>query len=420
MEAEEIVPMSERIETVIVGGGQAGLALSYHLTRAGRDHVVLDSAPRVAETWRSQRWDSFSLVTPNWTFRLPGATDDSDDPDGFLARDEVVARLERYPVSFGSPLRLGVTVSTVERVDGRYRVYATGGAILADNVVVATGLFQQPRLPAAAADLPPAVAQRHSRDYRRPDDLPPGAVLVVGTAQSGCQIAEELYQAGRRVYLSVGRATRVPRRYRGRDIMVWLREIGFFARTVDQLPTPRAKFASNPHVSGRDGGRTLNLHRFAGDGVTLLGHIQGVRDGALVLANDLAESLAAADRFEADLCRSIDDLIARQHLDAPVETLPTLRDGYEQPTIEHLDLAAAGITSVIFATGYRFDFGLVRLPIRDADGFPIQRRGVTGYPGLYYLGMPWLHTIASGLFYGVGDDAAHVVEQIVARRDAPA
>lgn len=403
------------VETVIIGGGQAGLAVSYFLLQQGRPHVIFEQAAQAGNAWRNGRWDSFVANTPNWGMRMPGAEYRGDDPDGFMPRDEIAASFEQYAERFALPIRYGIRVGSVARSGTSYRIETDGGITTAANVVIATGLFQRPRIPAFSATLPPAITQRHSSAYRNPAALPPGAVLIVGSADSGCQIAEELAQSGRAVYLSTGGAPRFPRRYRGRDAFQWAAEL-FGARTVDQLPSPKAKFAPNPTVSGNDGGHTLNLHQFARDGIVLLGHTRGARDGTIVLAPDLKENLATADKAEAEFVQAIDAMIAQNRLDLPAERLPELCDGYAADEILALDLAAAGITSVIWATGYTFDFSLVKLPVVDEDGYPIQRRGVTDYPGLYFVGLPWLHTFASGLIVGVGEDAAYVASHIQERR----
>jgi putative flavoprotein involved in K+ transport len=407
--------MADSIETIIVGGGQAGLALSYYLSRQGRSHVILEQAQRPAVAWREHRWDSFTLVTPNWQIRMPGAEYQGDDPDGFMPRDEVVRYFEDYISRFELPIRYGVRVTSVERAADGYRVQAGEHTLDAANVVVATGLFQVPKVPACSANLPASVLQLTADHYRNPQALPAGAVLVVGTGQSGCQIAEELCRSGRKVYLCVGSTGRAPRRYRGKDITWWLSETGFFARTADKLPSPEARFVGGPHVSGTRGGHNLNLHQFARDGVVLLGHLQDIRENRVWLAPDLKENLAKSDRYAADLLRTIDAYIAQNGLDAPEETVPELRDGYEVEEIRKLDVTQIGITSVIWAAGFKPDFSLVRLLVLDGDGFPIQERGVTAFPGLYFLGMPWLHTFQSGLLLGVGDDAAYLASVIAGR-----
>jgi len=406
--------MDEKIDTIIIGAGQGGLSTSYHLTQQGREHVILEQADQAAEVWRN-RWDSFTLNTPNWMTRLPGAEYNGDDPDGFIARDGVVAYFEEYIERFELPVRYGVRVTSVEPIETGYLVRANEADFEAANVVVATGLFQQPKVPPFSTNLPSHIRQMHSSEYQNPGALPPGAVLVVGSAQSGCQIAEELYQCGRKVYLSVSSAGRLPRRYRGEDITRRLFEIGFVDMPVDKLPSPKAKFAGSAHSTGKDGGHTINLHQFARDGVVLLGHIHSVQADRIILAPDLKENLAKADKLEADIVKQVDEYIEINELDVPIEILPDLRDGYEAKEILELELDAAGITSVIWATGYKFDFGIVKLPAFDVDGYPVQQRGVTKFPGLYFIGLPFLHTFKSGILAGVGDDAAHVAEHISSR-----
>ena len=409
------VSAKENVETVIVGGGQAGLVVSYHLTQLGLAHTILEQASQPAEAWRNQRWDSFTLVTPNWMTRMPGAEYQGNDPDGFLPRDEIVTYFEKYIERFRLPIQYGVRVTSVEPNGAGYVVHNGEATLEAANVVMATGLFQQPRIPPFGANLPEEIRQLHSGEYRNPAALPPGAVLVVGSAQSGSQIAEELYQSGRKVYLCVSSAGRGPRRYRGKDIVWWLSKMGFFERTVDQLPAPQAKFAASVQASGKDGGHTINLHRFARDGVVLLGHMQAAHGSKIALVPDLKDNLAKMDKDEVELIRQVDGYIERSGLDAPPETLPELRDGYQAEVITELDLQSAGITSVIWATGYKFDFSLVKLPVFDSDGYPIQSRGITGYPGFYFVGLPWLQAVKSGLLLGVGDNAAAVAAHISGR-----
>lgn len=409
---------TEQIETLIIGGGQAGLATSYWLKQHNREHIVLERASRPGYAWR-QRWDSFTLVTPNWMFRLPGAEYSGHNPGGFMPRDAIVATFEDYAANNALPVLYGVDVTAVEPLAGRpgYLVRTQETEFEAQNVVLATGLFQRAKIPAFAAGLPSHVEQLPSEQYRNPAGLPPGAVLVVGSGQSGCQIAEELCKSGRRVFLSVGTCGRAPRRYRGKDIFDWLELIRFLDRTPGMLPSPKARFAPNPHVSGAGGGHDLSLHQFAHDGVVLLGHLRGATDQRINLAPDLHDSLGKSDQFEAQLLGMIDDAIARNGIDAPEEGRPALRYGYDQQQISELELEAAGIRSVIWAAGYSFDFGLVRLPVTDGDGFPLQQRGVTKYPGLYFVGMPWLHTQKSGLLIGVGEDAAFIAAHIINGQD---
>jgi len=413
--------MTAHVNTVVVGAGQAGLAVSYHLTQQARDHLVLERSDGPADAWRNHRWDSFTLNTPNWQSQLPGADDAGCDPDGFKSRDEIVAYFERYAARYQLPVRYRARVEKIERL-GRWGSYLItdhdGSSIVARNVVVATGLHQKPKIPTFSADFPSEIRQLHSDAYRNPHDLRTGAVLVVGSAQSGAQIAEELYESGRKVYLAVGRAGRTPRRYRGKDANWWSDKLGLYAQTVDQLPSPKAKFAGKPHISGTKGGHTINLHQFARDGVVLLGHFRGVQDRKIMLAPDLHENLARADQHEAEFVRAVDEFVARTGMAVPQETLPSMRDGFDVKLLSEVDLGAADITNVIWATGYGFDFSFIRLPILDGDGYPVQRRGVTNYAGLFFVGLPWLHNAKSGLLYGVGDDAAYIAQRI-ADRDVP-
>jgi putative flavoprotein involved in K+ transport len=405
----------ERIDTIIIGGGQAGLATSFYLKKQGREHLVLERADRPGAAWQ-QRWDSFTLVTPNWAFRLPGVEHSGDDRDGFMPRDEILRVFESYAAGRELPVRCGVDVTAVEPLTGRpgYLVRTVGSDFEAQNVVVATGMYQRPKIPDFSSGLPTDILQWPSGQYRNPAGLPPGAVLVVGSGQSGCQIAEELYKSSRRVYHSIGSAGRAPRYYRGKDTYEWLVLAGYFDRTPDMLPSPKARFAPDPHLSGAGGGHDLNLHQFARDGVTLLGHLRGVSDGRLDIAADLHESLSKADQFETQLVKLIDGHIAKNGLDAPEERLPELRDGFDQAVITELDVRTAGITSVVWGAGYRFDFSLVKLPVCDEDGYPVQERGVTRYPGLYFVGLPWLHTRKSGLLLGMGQDAEYIADRIEA------
>lgn len=407
--------MNETIDTVIIGGGQAGLSVSACLTQLGRPHIVLERAAEIGSAWRHQRWDSFTLVTPNWMIQLPHGAYAGPDPNGFMQRDEVVAYLEQYVARLGLPVRTGCAVSAVDPQGGGFVVHTPTGDIASSNVVVATGSFQSPKLPACAHNVPEAIVQVHSSQYRNPQGLPPGAVLVVGSAQSGCQIAEELLESGRRVFLCVGTAGRLPRRYRGRDSMDWFHNVGGLDRTVDKLPSPKARFSGNPHLTGKNGGHTLNLHRLARDGVVLLGRLLDVQAGRVELAPDLKENLARVDKFEADTLKQFDDYIAAHGLDAPTEDVPHLQDGFGCDLITQLDLAEAGISAIVWATGFSYDYRFVRLPVFDDAGYPIQTRGATTYPGLYFVGLHWLHKAKSTLLLGVGEDAQAVADFIAGR-----
>ena len=411
--------MTQQEDVVIIGGGQAGLALSYYLTQQGRAHVVLERG-RVAETWRSQRWDSFTLVTPNWMTQLPGFPYQGEDPDGFLPHDDIVLTLERYAQSFRAPLRCGVQATSVRQQPGGngYLVETSEDTYVAANVVLATGGFPRPRLPQASTAIPVNIMQLHSSQYRRPKLLPSGAVLVVGSGQSGSQIAEELHQSGRQVSLCVSRCGRSPRRYRRKDVMWWVNQMGGYDRTVDALPSPAARFACHPDLSGKDGGHEINLRQLASEGVVLLGRLQEVHGNHMILAPDLEENLIKADAQAAQLTQTIDNFVLHTGMDAPTESLakdaPPVWRPLAEPILE-VDLYAAGISTIIWATGFRLDFGWVHVPVFDEASSPLHQRGVTSAPGLYFLGLPWLYKEKSALLFGIGEDAAFLASAIAAR-----
>ena len=414
--------MSRKVETVIIGGGQGGLSTRYYLTQAKRDHVVLEKSAQAGNSWRNGRWDSFTLVTPNWAFRLPGAEYQGKDPDGFMPRDEVVTRFERYISESHLPVEFQVEVTAVEmdHQGGGYRVQTDGGTLSTRNVVIATGLYQRPKIPTFGLTLHGGITQVDTATYRNPAALPPGAVLVVGSGQSGSQIAKDLAMAGRKVYLCVGSAGRIPRRYRGRDIYEWMNRTGFLDRTADQLPSPGDKFKANPQVSGRDGGQNINLHQFCREGITLLGRIQGGEGNRVWFARDLRENLSKSDQWEAHITRMIDQYIEKNRLDAPEEKLPEFNDGYQAEEITELDLEKAGITTIVWALGYHFNYRMVKLPIFDQDGFPVHTRGATCFPGVYFIGMQWMPRFNSGHLIGVGRDAKHLAGAIRARMEGRA
>jgi putative flavoprotein involved in K+ transport len=414
--------MSEQIDTVIIGGGQAGLALSYYLTQQRRAHVILERG-RVAETWRSQRWDSFTLVTPNWMTQLPGFPYQGEDPDGFLPHEEIVLTLERYAQSFHAPLRCGVRATSVQlqTESNGYLVETSNGSFEASNVVLATGGFPHPRLPQASAAIPVNIKQLHSSQYRRPQQLPSGAVLVVGSGQSGSQIAEELHQSGRQVYLCVSRCGRSPRRYRGKDVMWWVNQMGGYDRTVDSLPTPEARFACHPDLSGKDGGHAINLRQLAIEGLVLLGHLQEVQGSRAILTPDLEDNLNRADGQAEQLMQAIDNYVLRTGMEVPVESKSEDSTPKWMPPADpilEVDLYAAGISTVIWATGFRLDFGWVHVPVFDEAGAPLHQRGITPSPGLYFLGLPWLYKEKSALLFGIGEDVAYLALAIENRYNA--
>ncbi len=402
----------ERRAVVVVGGGQAGLSISYLLQQRGVDHLVLEKH-RMGHAWRSERWDSFCLVTPNWQCRLPGHAYTGDSPTGFMGREEIVEYLERYRASFDPPLLEGVEVSRLRRATAGFVVETSAGSLVADQIVVATGGYHRPRIPDAARALPEGIVQLHSRDYKSPAALPPGPVLVVGTGQSGCQIAEDLWLAGREVHLSVGRAPRCARRYRGRDVVEWLEAMGHYELPVDDHPLGAdVREKTNHYVTGRDGGHDLDLRAFALEGMTLHGSLRALRGGELCFEADLADNLASADEVYDSINRAIDAFIEKQGIEA---SGPTRYEPVWQPSGENPPLPVRRLSTIIWATGFDSDYRWVEAPVFDGRGRVVHERGVTAEPGLYFLGLPWLYTWGSGRFCGVGRDAEHLLQHLLGR-----
>lgn len=403
-------------ETVIIGAGQAGLALSRHLTSAGRDHVVVDRG-RLAERWRSERWDSLRLLTPNWMTRLPGWSYDGPDPDGFMTAAEVVAFFEAYAASFGAPVLEGVTVESVEPAGGGFRVSTDAVTWRTANVVVATGAADVPRVPGLAGHLPAHVHQITPSRYRNPAGLPDGGVLVVGASSSGLQIADELARAGRRVVLAVGDHNRMPRRYRGRDVMWWLDRTGVFDTRIEDVPHPeRSRRSPSMQLVGRPDHGDLDLGTVHRQGVELAGRLVDVDGGVVRFADDLAATTA---RAEARLCRVLDGIdacIAGAGLDARVAPpdRPAPLDVPSAP--RHLHLRGAGIGTVVWATGYRQAYPWLRLPGLDhRQGLSQTRGAVEGVDGLFVLGQRFQTRRSSNFIDGVRHDARLVADRIARR-----
>lgn len=408
-----------RTETLIIGAGQAGLALSRLLTDAGHDHVVLERG-RIAERWRSERPDGFRLLTPNWLTRLPGHTYTGPNPDGFMNRDQVVGFFDAYAASFDPPVHTAVTVSRVTRAgDGDWLVVTDRGTWTAATVVVATGHMDRPAVPFLAGDLPGHVVQVHSSRYRRPTQLPAGRVLVVGAGPSGQQIGDELARSGREVVLAAGGHRSLPRRYRGRDVYWWMDRLGLLDRTVDSLPDPASAVRTTRSSVLEGGHDDLDLRRLHRHGAWVTGRLLGVDGTRLRFGGALAADLAAADANATRLRTMVDDHVARTGLSVPVEpwTPPTVPDwAVTAPTA--LDLVAQGITAVVWATGYTRDWSWIDARVHDAHGDIVHRRGVTAEPGLYVLGLRWLHRRDSGFISGVGRDAEYLAQHLV-RRPVP-
>src|SRR5215813_7673563 len=405
---------TEFIDTLIIGGGQAGLAMSHMLSQRGCPNIVVERR-RIAERWRTERWDGLRFQFPNWSIQLPDFPFPHADPNAFATSDEVVRYLTAYAKFVGASVRCGVTVQSLRRRDSSIGFVAetSEGRIESANVVVATGPYQHPKIPSLLSNNA-TVFQVHASRYRRPEQLPPGAVLVIGSGASGAQIAEELLRAGREVYLSVGQHRRMPRRYRGRDFIWWLSALG-----LDQTPVEkRGPDRSLPLVTGAYGGHTLDFRQLAAQGMRLLGHLKAAHADWLDFAPDLAARLAHGDAAYAGFLDLVDAHVERNGLNVPRE--PSARTKRPDPLdlsepLQRLNLRTANIGSVIWATGYGFELGWIDVPVRDERWGPVHRSGITDVPGMYFIGLQWLSKMVSSFLSGVGDDAARLADHIAGR-----
>ena len=403
--------MSEHVEVAIVGGGQAGLATSWYLKQAGVEHVVLEGG-RVAETWRSRRWDSFCLVTPNWTVRLPGAEYRGPDPDGYMGRDELVGHIQAWAETFGAPVRENCRVSSLHAQGDGFVLELDTESLRARKVVIASGGYQRAHRPLNADQVPPRVTQLLAEEFNNEAELPEGAVLIIGSGQTGCQLAEELREAGRRVILSCGRCPWAPRRLGGHDLVWWIIESGFWQRTTAQLPSPAARLFGNPQTTGHGGGHDLHYRTLHAAGVELVGHYRGVEEGKAHFEDDLAESIKAGDELSRAFMKWVDTLCEKRGLPVPW----TVPQAIAISGRTEVDLDREGITTVIWTAGYRPDYRWVHAPVFDDMGFPVQTDGRSDVAGLYFMGVHFQRKAQSAVLYGVGEDAELVANHIVENR----
>ncbi len=405
--------MLRRTDTIIIGGGQAGLAMSRCLSDRGIENVILERG-RVAERWRSERWDSLRLLTPNWHSRLPGFQYQGPDPDGYMTMPEVIGFFERYAASFQAPVEDGTTVLRVETGPRGYRVETDRGGFGARNVVLATGYSDVPYVPRLSSDLAEDILQLTPTRYRNPEKLPRGGALVVGASSSGIQLADEIHRSGRPVTLAVGRHTRMPRCYRGKDILWWLDRMGLFDEKVEDLrDEERSRRQPSLQLVGRPDRRSLDLPSLEAMGVRLVGTAKRASGFRVFLADDLVAHTAAADVKLARLLLRIDDFIARERLSSEVgEPEPFVPFHWPAPAPTELDLRAAGIETVVWATGFHRSYPWLKVPVLDERGEIRHRGGITEAPGLYALGLQFLRRRKSNFIDGVGDDAFELAEHI--------
>ncbi|GAA1012844.1 NAD(P)/FAD-dependent oxidoreductase [Acrocarpospora pleiomorpha] len=408
--------MSQAVEVLVVGGGQAGLAMSEHLADCGVPHLVLERH-RIAERWRSERWDSLVANGPAWHDRFPGLEFFGVDPDAFASKEQIADYFVAYAEKIGAPIRCGVDVTSVRKNVGRpgFRVETSDGTIDARFVVAATGPFQVPVIPPIVPD-GAVPLQIHSSAYRNPTQLPDGAVLVVGAGASGVQIAEELRQSGRCVYLSVGPHDRPPRSYRGRDFCWWLGVLGKW----DAEAPPQGAEHVTIAVSGARGGHTVDFRDLAARGIHLVGLTASFDSGTVRFSPDLGENIANGDANYLSLLDEADAYVARNGLDLPEEPEARLLgpdpECVTNPLLE-LDLADSGVTSIIWATGFVADYSWLHVDAFDENGKPKHRRGVSSEPGVYFLGLPWLSRRGSSFIWGVWHDAKYVADHLKTQRD---
>lgn len=403
--------MTTDVNVAVIGAGQAGLSTSYFLTRANVDHVVLE-AGRIGETWRSRRWDSFCIVTANFTVNLPGARYDGPEPEGFIHRDVLVAHFEKWASAFRAPLKGDCRVSSIDADGDGFKLRLPDGELKARNVVIATGGYQRPHRPANAAQMPDTINQLLAEEYRNPAALQPGAVLIVGSGQTGCQLAEELHYSGRKVFLSCGRAPWAPRRMAGHDLSWWMVESGFWQRKLADLPSPAFRLLSNPTATGHHGGHDLNLRILDSVGVELLGRYLGAEDGKARFGDDLAQLVNTGDTLSLTFKKYVDRHSESLGQPTPWEMPPP----FEGSSRTELDLRQEEITNVIWTTGFRPDYGWVHFDVFDDMGFPIQTDGRSEVPGLYFMGVHFMRKAQSAVLYGVGEDAEVVASHIAENR----
>ena len=403
--------LSNHYEVIIIGAGQAGLSMSYCLTQKGINNIIIEKTDTVAHAWKTQRWDEFCLVTPNWQCQLPGYPYKGNDPNGFMLKDEIIDYLDAYYESFKPEVKFNRSVTELNKTGSVFNIKTNSDSFTADQVVLACGSYHQAHILPFAKSMPENITHIHSSNYKNEQSLPPGEVLVVGTGQSGCQIAEDLHLQGRKVHLCVGSAPRVNRRYRGKDVVRWLEDMGYYKTTIDKHPDGKnAIHSTNHYVTGRDGGRDLNLRIFAEQGMKLYGKLKDAKKDKIFFEDDLKENLDYADEVAARIANSIEQYIVEHNIEAPDDD--NIHSEFLPESPSSINLIESNITSVIWAKSFKKNFNWVNLPVFDGNGDPVYKRGVTHVEGIYFIGLNWMHTWGSGRFFHVGQDAEYLSDKI--------
>ena len=411
--------LKDHYSVAIVGGGQAGLSMSYYLQENNIDHIVIEKGG-LMNAWKDKRWDSFTLVTPNWQCQLPGHPYTGDDPDGFMNKSEILDYLRDFAKKVNAPTLINTTVKRVSGdYDSGYLLETSSGDISSDQVVIASGSYPVPIIPRMAEKIPPHIHQLHSEEYKNSQQLSDGAVLVVGSGQSGAQIAEDLHLDGRQVLLATGDSPRCARFYRGKDVVQWLYEMDYYNMPVSEHPLREGvRDNSNHYVTGRDGGRDIDLRRFAVEGMELFGILNDYDEGEFHFSPNLSQNLKKADNSYNNINKKIDAFIDKNNIDAP--------KGYVYKSIwepqserESLSLNDSGITTVIWCIGFQPNFKWIDLPVFNDQGYPEHERGITANKGLYFIGLPWLHTWGSARFSGIAKDAEYICSSVFALNSLP-
>jgi putative flavoprotein involved in K+ transport len=400
------------VDVIIIGAGQAGLSISYYLQKHGVTSQAIFEKNQIAHSWRNERWDNFCLVTPNFQCRLPDHPYAGPEPEGFMPKDEIVNYVAEFANKVTSPIYEGVEVLSVHKESDRFVVETLDAVWDCKQVVVATGSFHTPILPPNVESIPNSITQVIATDYRNPEQIPSGGTAVVGSGQSGCQIAEDLMLDGREVHLFLGNAPRSPRKYRGRDAVAWLEEMGYYKTTFAAHPDKhKALTGTNHYLTGRDGGREIDLRKFAQNGMKLYGYLDAVSADGFGARSDVKDKLDGADRSYIGIRQRIDEYIESAGINAPTE--PEYVPCWEPETdLTELNFKESNITSIIWCIGFRPNFSYVKLDVFNNRGFPVHDRGVTEVPGLFFVGLPWQHTWGSARFSGIAEDSKFIADKI--------